>query len=130
MAKTLDKTGRQEWIGAVKDLIALIEKWAGKKKWSTHRESVELGDTKLGAYQLPQLLIRAKNQRFYIAPSGFNSKTGEGRVDIECFPALARMLLIWNQGEWNLNTDAMIPWPETWSEAAFLKVIEALSRVR
>ncbi|HEY4330028.1 MAG TPA: hypothetical protein VGN88_09850 [Phycisphaerae bacterium] len=118
---------RRKWKAALTQLIDDIAQWSEAHNWTAERHVVELNEDGLGAYKAPMIRIRKGRRTLTIQPLARFISGGDGRVDIEGRIAYKKLLLIRKKGDWKIFTNDRIPWPESWGEAAFIKLAEALT---
>lgn len=118
---------RDDWLVKLRELMDSIKTWAEQRRWfvDEHEKTIEEDD--VGKYTVPTLFIQAPSGKIVVEPIGCNIIGAQGRVDIESFPSLNRLLLILVDGEWKIKTDSRIEWPEPWSEQSFINLVKALT---
>ncbi|MBM4029537.1 MAG: hypothetical protein FJ280_29685 [Planctomycetes bacterium] len=118
---------RDDWLVKLRELMDSIKTWAERRRWfvDEHEKTIEEDD--VGKYTVPTLFIQAPSGKIVVEPIGCNIIGAQGRVDIESFPSLNRLLLILVDGEWKIKTDSRIEWPEPWSEQSFINLVKALT---
>jgi len=117
---------RDEWLAALRKLCATITSWCEAEGWSVQEDEKLITEDHVGQYVAPALLIQAPNGRLHIDPVGCNIIGANGRVDIESWPSLNRLLLVRLNGGWKIKTEDRVAWPESWSKTTFLKIVDAL----
>jgi len=122
----IDEQARDEWVQAVEALAAEVELWARRRGWESVREVQDFHEGRLGPYQAPVLSVRTPHTKLVLEPVGRFAAGCEGRVDLYEWPSFNRLLLKRKDGAWRLHTDAGIPWPSPWSEAAFEELARLL----
>lgn len=129
---TISKQKRQEthvWLQDLTDLMDQIESWAkAKSGWSVERQQRHLNESRYGEYDAPQIFIHTGQIKLYVTPIGRDIPGCEGRVDLETFPGLIRMMLLREKGQWKIKTDSYVDWPEEWNRETFYKLISTLSK--
>jgi len=118
---------RDCWIEAVSGVCQDIVSWSEARQWTVLRDEKTVKGDVTGPYTVPYLMIQTPEIRLHVDPIGYDIVGADGRVDIEAWPSLNRMLLLRRGGEWKLYTDSRIKWPEPWGERAFERLVEALS---
>ena len=118
---------RDDWLAKVRDLIDSIKAWAEQRRWFVDEHEKVIEEDHIGRYPVPTLFIQAPNGKILVEPIGCNIIGAQGRVDIESFPSLNRLLLILADGEWKIKTDSRVDWPDPWSEKAFVRLVDALT---
>lgn len=117
---------RDEWLAEVRQLIGVIRIWAEQQRWLVDEHEKAIEEEHIGRYMAPTLFIQSPGGRIHVEPIGCNIIGAKGRVDIESFPSLNRLLLIWDDSGWKIKTDSRVDWPEPWGEQAFVKLVDAL----
>ena len=118
---------RDDWLARVKILMESIKQWAEQRRWFVDVQDKSIVEDHIGSYTAPVLFIQAPAGRIHVEPIGCNIVGAEGRVDIESFPSMNRLLLVLVEGKWKIKTDSRVDWPEPWSETAFVKLVDALT---
>jgi len=118
---------RDDWLTKLRDLIDSIKSWADQRRWLVDENEKTIDEDHVGRYPVPTLFIQAPSGKIVVEPIGCNIIGAQGRVDIESFPSLNRLLLVLINGEWKIKTDSRIEWPEPWSEQAFVNLVNALT---
>jgi len=118
---------RDDWLAHVKVLMGTIKQWVEQRHWFVDEQEKSVVEDHIGSYAVPTLFIQAPSGKIHVEPVGCNIVGAEGRVDIEAFPSLSRLLLVLINGEWKIRTDSRVDWPEPWSEKAFIRLVDALT---
>ncbi len=118
---------RDDWLAKLRDLIDSIKSWAEQRRWLVDEQEKVIEEDHIGRYPVPTLFIQAPGGKILVEPVGCNIIGAQGRVDIESFPSLNRLLLILADGEWKIKTDSRVDWPEPWSEQSFVNLVKALT---
>ncbi len=118
---------RDDWLAKVRDLMDSIKAWAEQRRWFVDEQEKAVEEDRVGRYMVPTLFIQAPGGKIHVEPIGCDIIGAQGRVDIEAFPSLKRLLLVLVNGEWKIETDSRIDWPEPWSEQAFIRLVDALT---
>jgi len=126
-ARTDWERKRDDWLAKVRELTASIKIWAEQQRWFVDEHEKTIEEDHIGSYAATTLFIRAPSGKIVVEPIGCNIIGAQGRVDIESFPSLNRVLLILVNGQWRIETDSRVRWPEPWSEQAFVRLVEALT---
>lgn len=117
---------RTDWVDLVTDLCADVKHWAEEKGWGVLSEDKNHKEGNMESYSVPDMMLVHPKGYLRVFPVARNIVGGEGRVDIEAYPALNRLMLIFEGGKWVLYTDSGIPWPNAWSKEAFYEIVEKL----
>jgi hypothetical protein len=128
VAKQVDwEHKRDDWLAKLRDLMDSMKSWAQQRRWLVDEHEKIIEEDRIGKYPVPTLFIQAPSGKIVVEPIGCDIIGAQGRVDIESFPSLNRMLLILANGEWKIKTDSRIDWPEPWSEQSFVNLVRALT---
>lgn len=122
----IDEQARDEWVQAIESLVSEVEKWAATRGWQAVRETQQFQEEGLGAYTAPVLTVQAPRAKMVLEPAARFAAGSDGRVDLYDWPSLNRLLLKRKGAQWQLHTDAGIPWPRPWSEEAFEELARLL----
>jgi hypothetical protein len=129
MAKQIDwESERETWVKSVRDLCSRILQWSEEQHWSVHEDRKQVTESRLGTYELPTLMVQAPSGRVHVDPIGRDIVGAHGRVDVFAWPTLHRMLLVRDNGGWQLKTDSSIEWPRRWGKRAFVELVNILTR--
>jgi hypothetical protein len=113
---------KAEWIAAVNQLIDQIERWAKSQKWESHREDVTIDERWLGTYTVPKLTVEVPGGEVYAKPIARIVGGGDGRVDLDAFPTLNRVMLIRRDGEWLIITESNVKLRADWKRKVFAEL--------
>jgi hypothetical protein len=120
---------KNQWVRQVTELMEQIKGWVEKEPgWGAAPFQKEMEEQALGTYSLPALQLRTPQGNLFVTPVARNVVGAEGRVDLEGFPSLNRLLLILNQGRWQVATDSGVVLPLEWSSETFMKLARELTR--
>lgn len=118
---------RDDWLARLRDLMDAIKSWAEQRRWFVDEQEKTIEEDRVGRYTVPTLFIQAPSGKIHVEPIGCDIVGAQGRVDIESFPTLNRLLLILVKGSWKIKTDSGIDWPERWSEQSFVNLVNTLT---
>lgn len=121
------KRRRNDWLVEVRKILDAIKNWAEQRRWLVDENEKTIEEEHVGRYVIPTLFIQSPTGKIYVEPIGCNIIGAKGRIDIESFPSLNRLLLIWDEGGWKIKTDSRVDWPEPWGEQGFIKLVDALT---
>jgi hypothetical protein len=107
--------------------MGAIKSWAEQRHWFVDEQEKTVEEDHIGRYTVPTLFIQAPSGKIIVEPIGCDIMGAQGRVDIESFPSLNRLLLVLIDGEWKIKTDSRVDWPEPWSEQSFVRLVSALT---
>lgn len=120
---------RDDWLAKLRDLMDSIRSWAEERRWFVDEQERTIEEDRVGRYTVSTLFIQAPGGKIHVEPIGCDIIGAQGRVDIESFPSLNRLLLVLVNGQWKIETDSRVPWPEPWSEQAFIGLVNALTSI-
>src|SRR5688572_19093947 len=92
-----------EWVGVVRQLVEQVGGWARDRGWAVTASERRLEESKYGAYEAPELAIRAPSGIVYLEPVGRDVAAAQGRVDLLAWPSLTRMMLVREGDRWVLQ---------------------------
>jgi hypothetical protein len=118
---------RDDWLAKLRDLMDSIKSWAEQRRWFVDEQAKTIEEDHIGRYTVPTLFIQAPSGKIHVEPIGCDIIGAQGRVDIEPFPSLNRLLLVLVKGKWKIKTDSGIDWPERWSEQSFVNLVNTLT---
>lgn len=127
---TIDQSKEEllrDWKQICEDLFEQTKAWAVELGWLVDEYLVRIEERRLGEYHLRELVMHAKGHRLLLTPVARDVVGGEGRVDLEMFPTMARMILVRSKGNWVLKSDSGVPWPDPWSKDTLDKIIDLLA---
>lgn len=119
---------RDEWLALVENLLGEISQWALSQDWSIHRDHKEIREDPIGLYSAPTLRIRLPGGEIHVEPVALRIVGAKGgRVDIESWPSLNRVMLIREGENWRVLTDSGISLAEPWNEKTFVRVVREMN---
>ena len=118
---------RTQWCEAVVSLMDDVEGWVSQEGWACKRFDRTIREDNLGEYVVPQLQIATPQGTIVVNPIGRNIIGAEGRVDLESFPSLNRILLIRRDDEWKVFTEAGVDMSKPWGRDTFLELARNLA---
>jgi hypothetical protein len=116
---------RMEWLAHAIELVDQIADWAVAEGWTVERNEKMFLDALLGAYRVPEMVVRLKEGELMVTPVAVG---GDGRVDLDAIPTLSRVKLVIVKGKWKLYADANIPLYLDWNQANFTQLVQDLLR--
>ena len=117
---------RAEWIARLAHLATQISDWSSAEGWTIERHELAIAEKPLGTYRAPQLTVHLKGGEIIVTPIGLYVAGGNGRVDLEAIPTLARVKLIGADGGWKLYADPNVPLRLKWTRANFIQLAQDL----
>jgi hypothetical protein len=118
---------RREWTTRVETFVNEVEAWAKAQGWATSRSVRNVSERQLGDYSVPVLRVRLPTGEVHVIPVALNVVGADGRIDIEAFPALNRVKLIGQKGQWQIYTDSNVPLRRPWDAQAFYQLAQDLT---
>lgn len=83
-------------------LAKQLSNWAAAEGWKVDQQQLPITEELLGTYTVPQLTIHLARGDILVTPVALNVTGGDGRVDIEAIPTLARVKMLGTDGGWGL----------------------------
>lgn len=117
---------RDDWIARVSKLAKQVVQWGNTEGWKIEQHDKEITEELLGTYTVPEVVLRLKGGQIIVAPVALNIAGGDGRVDIEALPTLARVKLIGGKDGWELYADPNVPLRRNWNRANFIQLAHDL----
>jgi len=119
---------KKNWIHSVHTVFNDIKNWCSEKNWKFVETQIFITEECVGSYPVPELRVTTNKGDINLEPVGMNIVGAQGRIDISSWPSLNRMLLIWLEDKWSLNTESRVPWPKPWSKQTFFDIADALTQ--
>src|SRR5947209_15587999 len=113
---------RDEWVERVTALARQVGEWSQAEGWAVERHDRTITEQPLGTYKVPEGLVRLDGGELILTPIGLYVSGGDGRVDLEAIPTLARVKLLGADGGWKLYADPNVPLREKWGRATFTRL--------
>jgi hypothetical protein len=130
MARQTGQQSRQaldDWLDTINHLAAEITRWAQARNWSVHQDQKEIREEPFGVYSAPWLRISTPNGEVHLRPvARYVAGHGNGRVDLEAWPTLNRVMLLRNDGTWFIMTDSGVPIRLPWNQQTFEQLSQDL----
>ena len=118
---------RQEWLDRVERLLKQIDRWARSQGWPVSRETRLITEKHVGTYEAPALGITLPGGELHAQPIALEILgRGDGRVDLEGYPTLNRVMLIWRAEGWEIITDSGVPLHASWNKRTFVRLAQEL----
>jgi hypothetical protein len=119
---------RAEWIQALEQLTEQIQEWTTEKGWSVTIQPRPFFEEILGAYSVPDALIKTPQGQLSLEIKGRGLPEGAGRAELSAWPSLYRVLLLHRTGQpgWTIRTDSGISLHQPWNKETFLTLAEDL----
>lgn len=116
------------WIAAVEQLLNQIAAWSEAENWSVHRDQTSIREEGVGTYTAPTLRIRTPKGRseLFVTPVALRVIGASGRVDLEGWPSLDRLMLIRVNGNWQIVTDSNVSVAKAWGRQTFVDLANDL----
>jgi hypothetical protein len=116
------KNRLDDWITRVRLLCDQIATWSAAEGWEVEQHEKDITEDRLGRYAVPELLIRLDGGELLITPVARDTIGGEGRVDPEAIPTLARVKIVGVNGGWKLYADPNVPLRIDWNHENFAQL--------
>jgi hypothetical protein len=121
LSPTLRKR-RDDWIARTTSLVEQIAKWSDSEGWKVERATEDVTETLLGTYTVPTASIRLPGGNLVVVPVAHRVAGGDGRVDLEALPTLARVKLIDTSDGWKAYADPNVPLRIPWNRKSFVQL--------
>ena len=103
---------RDEWVGAVEQLVGDVEGWCKARDWPTRRIDKKIDDTRIGEYVVPALLIQVDLVKVLLEPVARFVHKWEGVVDLYRMPEYGDVATLYRRGEdWQFVSDVAVDKP-------------------
>jgi hypothetical protein len=119
---------RENWIFRVTALVDQISKWSEAEGWKVERHEKTIREELLGTYRVPEISVRLAGGEILLVPVALHIVGGDGRVDLEAIPTLARVKLIGVKGGWEVFADTNVPLRINWNRRNFVTLAQDLLR--
>jgi hypothetical protein len=119
---------RENWILRVSALVEQVSNWSKAEGWTVEQHEKPITEERLGAYRVPELSVRLTGGEILLVPVGLHIVGGDGRVDLEAIPTLARVKLIGVKDGWALYADTNVPLRIDWNQRNFVTLAQDLLR--
>ncbi len=133
MARTVTHRPRKnsqlnDWLTWVGRLVSQIRSWSEAQGWAIHEDIKIIEEPGLGQYEAPFLRIRTPQGELHVSPIARLVLGGaDGRVDLESWPTLRRVLLLRKKGKLQVMTDSGVPLRQAWNRRNFIRLAEDLT---
>jgi hypothetical protein len=120
------KSRREAWIARVTSLANQVSEWSVAEGWKVERHEKEITEEFLGTYRVPEVVVRLDIGELIIAPVALHIAGGNGRVDLEAVPTLARVKMVGAGIGWKLFADPNVPLRVDWNRENFVQLARDL----
>ncbi|MBI4581244.1 MAG: hypothetical protein HY718_16195 [Planctomycetes bacterium] len=127
--QTVEKDRRllSDWLDSVGRLVEDVKSWAQASRWSIHEDEKEIREAPFGIYRAPWLRIGTPNGEIRVEPvARFTAGPADGRVDLEAWPSLNRVMLLRKDDSWLIMTDSGVPIRQAWNRDTFVQLTKDL----
>lgn len=124
------RIGAEEWTRIVGELCATIDGWSKAMKWKVRSEERNLEDERGNSYSLPVLHVDAADGKMEVEPQLPSAFSRFGYVELRGYPTFNKLMLVYKDGRWGLQTDSFFDWPEAWSKRTYSKIPRLLASAR
>lgn len=124
---------RDDWVRRVAGLVEQIAQWSREAGWpvETGRETIE--ERRFGRYEAPAARVQLPKgdlpeRAVLVIPIALELLNGPvGRVDLEGYPTLSRVMLLGGEGGgWTIMTDSNVPLRQPWDGNTFRQLAQDL----
>jgi hypothetical protein len=117
---------RENWVLRTRSLADQVSQWCQAEGWKVEEEEKTIQEDLLGTYHAPTLRIHVPGGELLLNPIALHVVGGNGRVDLEAFPTLARVKLIGIPDGWRIMTDSNVPIRQPWNQKNFVQLAHDL----
>ena len=117
---------REEWLDRVESLLQQIEKWATSQGWPVRRETRTIEEKYVGSYEAPALVLTLPAGELSAEPIAMRIIKGDGRVDLQGYPTLNRVMLLSRGDDWVIMTESNVPLHADWNQQTFIRLAPEL----
>ncbi len=115
------ETLRTEWLNRLSALVDSVQGWAEELGRSTRRIDKQMGDSQIGPYEAPALILQRDWIRVLLDPIARSAPNTEGVVDLYRMPAYDDIAsLYYYDNNWHVHDQAAGP-----SSAATIREAQA-----
>jgi hypothetical protein len=95
---------REDWTRLLHELVQKVQGWLPKEEWASRVIEKEMGDSLLGEYKAPALLMQKDFTRILMEPIARFAPGADGVVDIYKMPAYDDIASLYRiKDEWKLR---------------------------
>jgi hypothetical protein len=117
---------RKKWLQRVEKVLRQAETWAVAEDWSVARQAKIVEEPPLAPYEAPVLRIRSPQGEVRVDPIGSQITGADGRVDLQAWPSLNRVRLVWHGNAMEIITDSNVPLRQPWNRRTFVQLVDDL----
>ena len=117
---------REHWVARVDALISQMAAWSRAQGWTVECHAKTVSEKGLGTYSMPAIIVSLTGGQIMVNPIGLQVVGGNGRVDLEAIPTLARIKLIADDSGWNAYADPNVPLRLVWNQENFVRLAQDL----
>jgi hypothetical protein len=117
---------RDAWIAEVNKMAYDVERWAAENDWDTKRETKELLEDEIGAYEAPVVRVQTMQGRIYFEPTARFVGGANGRIEIAATPSFWQATLLKTDGGWRFMTEDLEEMNKGWTREDFSDVVSYL----
>lgn len=117
---------RNDWIARVTSLVNQVKHWSEAEGWKVESHEKEITEDQLGTYRAPELVVQLDDGELNVVPVARDIAGGEGRVDLEAIPTLARVKMLGSDQGWKLFADPNVPLRIDWNRKNFVRLAHDL----
>ena len=105
--------------------------WSQAAGWAVEVERTAIEERLYGRYEASAARVQLPKgdlpeRAVLIMPVALEVKGGDGRVDLEGYPTLSRVMLLGDDGGWIIMTDSNVPLRLPWNEGTFRQLAQDL----
>jgi hypothetical protein len=107
-------------------LVDQIESWAKDAGWKADRPTELAAQSYSPSRPPPALVVRMRRGEVHVRPVPFDDTATRGRVDLEGYPPMNRVSLLWRRGTWEIMTASNVPLRAPWAPGTFVQLAKDL----
>ena len=114
------------WMSRASLLVDQIERWAKDVGWNEDRDAKPVDGGHPEGHPAPALVVHMRRGELQVRPVPFDDAGTRGRVDVEGYPTMNRVSLVWRRGTWEVITESNVPLRAPWTPGTFVQLAKDL----
>lgn len=112
------------WIARAIKLIDEIAEWSVAKGWEVTRENASLREDGANDCVFTALrIVTGPRSELHVEARTYDDSCSLGWVELNAYPAMARVQLRPKRGKWEIMTDSRVPLSEPFDKAMFYRLV-------
>ena len=122
---------RDQWVAALEQMAGNVERWATENDWDFKRDTKEIVEDEIGAYEVPVVRVQTMQGRIYFDPTARFVGAAEGRIEIVAAPSFFQLVLAKVDCAWRFfSEEEMQDMGQPWTYEGFTQVVTDLLKKR